>query len=550
MAERKVMIIGLDAVTPDLVGPWAAEGCLPNLARLMAQGAAGPLRSTIPPVSPPAWSTFATGTNPGRHGILNFHQFLPEAYEPFLMNAAMRRGETFWEVAGRHGIRGGIINMPLSFPPRPFDGFLITGMMTPSVGPGMASPPEVLQDLLAASPDYAIDVNLISAPGRDPRAFLDRALANLRARLAAAVGLYRKHRPALFCVVFVAADRVCHYFWPYLEAGRAGQVLTPEQRRLADAVKTVYRALDEAVGALLNEAGGETDVLILSDHGAGGLRKGLSLRRALAREGLLTEKTLGPVARWQRAAVAAFARRAPRSLTRRIQSLLPRTARKAAAMVATAGIDFRRSKAYPTGSSHGIFVNLQGRQACGIVQPGDEYEAVREQVVTALSQLRDPETGRPALRRVYRREDVWWGACLERLPDLIVEPEDRGYALQMFAEEPGSDVFYDLPEPSWTALRRLGGHRPEGILMAMGPHVKTAKLSDANIVDVPATVLALLGCPIPDSFDGRVLTEILSDDVDIPARVRDDPDRQRQSRDFSEDDRDAVEKRLKGLGYL
>ena len=129
------MVIGLDAVTLELLRPWAEEGRLPNLARFLGDGASGPLRSTVPPNSPAAWSTFATGMNPGQHGILGFHQFLPEEYEPHLMNAASRRGETFWEIAGRHGLRGGVINLPFTFPPRPYNGFLITGVLTPSVCP-------------------------------------------------------------------------------------------------------------------------------------------------------------------------------------------------------------------------------------------------------------------------------------------------------------------------------------------------------------------------------------------------------------------------------
>jgi len=167
--ERRVMIIGLDALTPELTWPWVAEGVLPNLARVLETGAGGPLRSTIPPCSPAAWSTFATGLNPGKHGIIGFSRTRSDDYRPRLATAADRAGETFWETAGRHGISGGILNLPFTYPPKPFNGFMISGMMTPRLGRAMASPPEVFDDLMAASPDYTIDVGLLSAVGEAPR---------------------------------------------------------------------------------------------------------------------------------------------------------------------------------------------------------------------------------------------------------------------------------------------------------------------------------------------------------------------------------------------
>jgi predicted AlkP superfamily phosphohydrolase/phosphomutase len=549
VAERRTMIIGLDALTPELTWPWAAEGVLPNMARIMGRGASGPLRSTLPPWSPAAWSTFATGKNPGKHGIIGFQQFTHQDYRPRLMSAADRAGVTFWEIAGRHGIRGGIINLPVSFPPRPFNGFMITGMMTPGLGRRMASPPEVFDDLIAASPDYAIDISMLGTVGEPPARALRRVLDNLQARCKAAVSLYRKHRPPLFCVVFVAADRVSHFFWPYMEAARSGRPLTAEKRRLADAVRTTYAALDEAVGSLMAEAGPDTDVVVLSDHGAGPLHSGLSLRKALAEADLLAEMHVGRLRCWRRWAIRAVARGLPYRFKRALPLLLPGVTRRLSGLAAAGSVDYRRSLAYPLSSVHGIFVNVRGRQPWGIVEPGAEYEDVRERVISVLLQVRDPRTGRPVLRAVHRREDVWSGERLEQLPDLVVEPEDYGHVMQTFGEDPGGEVIYRLPEMDWGALQHLGGHRPDGILLAVGPHVRHTQVKGAAIVDVPATVLALLGCPIPEDFDGRVLSEMLTDDVptlshEAPAGPEASPADALTSRDEA-----VIKQRLDGLGY-
>ncbi|NLW50558.1 MAG: hypothetical protein GXY85_06895 [Candidatus Brocadiaceae bacterium] len=550
MNERRVMIIGLDALTPELTWPWVAEGVLPNLARVLETGAGGPLRSTIPPCSPAAWSTFATGLNPGKHGIIGFSRTRSDDYRPRLATAADRAGETFWETAGRHGISGGILNLPFTYPPKPFNGFMISGMMTPRLGRAMASPPEVFDDLMAASPDYTIDVGLLSAVGEAPETILARLLDSLRARCRAAVGLYRKHRPPLFCVVFVAADRACHCFWPYLEAARSGQTLTPRQQRIAGAVRTTYAALDEAVGTLMAEAGADTDVLLLSDHGSGPLRAGLSLRKALAAAGLLTPTPPRPFARGRRSAGRLLARVVPYSLKRVLRSLLPGLAGCVASGAAAGGVDYRRSLAYPVGADHGVYVNLRGRQPQGIVEPGAEYEGVRNRVIEALRPLRDPRTGRPVIRAVHRREDIWSGPRLDCLPDLIVESEDDQYSMQTLSEGPDGGAVYALPEVRWDRVRLMGGHRSEGVLMAAGPHVRHVELPDAAIADVPATVLALLGCPIPEDYDGRVLTEMLTDDVSAPRRAavprtEPGPDGALPRRDEA-----AVRSRLEQLGYM
>ena len=488
--------------------------------------------------------------NPGQHGLLGFHQFNPHDYVPHLMNAAQRRGATFWEIAGEHGVRGGVLNLPFTYPPRPYNGFMVACMLSPAIGPGMVSPPAVLADLLAASPRYAIDVDVLGAAVTRPEAFLKRVLDTTAARLEAAVGLYRKHRPELFCAVFVGADRICHFFWPYMEAARAGQALAPAQQRLADGIRTVYEKLDEAVGALVAEAGPESDVLIVSDHGACGLKRGLSVRRALADGGLLVEARSGGLAALRKRAVLAMAQRAPRNLKKRLMAAFPRLAVRAASAAEGLGLDPLRSRAYPTGWTQGVFVNLKGRQPQGIVEPGAEYEAVRDEVIAVLMALRDPDTGRPAMKKVHRREEVWSGQCLGELPDLVVEPADYSYTITTLIEKKGGGVFYDLPAPSWTALSSLGGHHGDGLVMAMGPHVRQATVRGAQMADVPATILALLGCPVPENFDGRILTEMLTDDVQAPGRTAPVADKGAAADGPAGQDRAAIEKRLKTLGYM
>jgi len=549
MAQGKVMIIGLDAATLELVRPWAAEGRLPNFARFLSEGSAGPLLSTIPVMSPAAWSTFATGTNPGKHGILDFSQLGPESYQTSFNNASRRRGETFWEVAGRQGVRGGVINVPITYPPREYNGFMISGTLSPGVGPRMAWPPEVFDDLMAVCPDYEIDVDMVATGRVASDEFFRKTLRMTELRLRAALGLYRKHRPPLFCVAFVGADRASHYFWGYMSAAEAGEPLGAVERRLAGAIRTVYEKLDAVLGELLAAADDETDVLVMSDHGAGPLRRGLNLRKALAAAGLLVESTPGLWERAKHRAIWAFARLAPLSLKNRIKSRFAALASRAASVVACRGIDFARSRAYPTGQSQGVFVNLRGRQPQGIVAPED-YEAVRDEIIAVLSELSDPQTHRRVAKKVHRREELWTGPRVESLPDVVMEQADYSYDIPTFSQHTGEGVFYELPALDASGLQRRGGHMREGLLMAMGPHIRRAEIAEAEIADVPATVLALLGCDIPDDFDGRVLTEMLTDDVAAPGTIASWRDDGPGGEVYSDEDQAAIEQRLRGLGYL
>ena len=548
MKTRRLMIIGLDAATLDLIHPWCEGGHLPNIKRFIEQGTVAPLRSTLPVQSPAAWSTFATGTNPGKHGVLNFAQLRSDSYDAVFMNASHRRGTTFWEIAGEQGIRGGVINIPFTYPPRPFNGFMITGMLSPAVDRRLAYPEEILNDLREVSPNYAIDVNIVRREDDAVREeFFRRAVAAVENRTKTAVGLFRRHRPPLFCTAYTASDRVSHYYWNDLLAARKN----PEDPHgFRSPIGTIYKKMDDGIGELLSEAGPETDVLLLSDHGAGNLAKVFSMRKLLARAGLMKEATPGALKRIIKSSLLRFARTCPRTLRQRIQDVMPGLSSKAVSQIASGGIDFAGSQAYPTEGVEGVFVNLRGRQPNGIVSPGEEYEAVRDRVIQLFTEITDPETGDHVFKGAYRREDVWNGPRIETLPDVVLEQKSWMYDTKLTSAAYGTDVFCPLPRAGRPGLHDTGRHHRLGMFMGMGPHVQRTSLPPVEMADVPATILALLGLPVPKHFDGRVLREMLTNDIEIAGRtaVKDSSDDAGQ--DFSADEQSAVEERLKGLGYL
>src|SRR5262245_54094121 len=126
-----LLILGLDGATLDLVEPWATDGTLPNLARLMREGAWGRLASTVPAATFPSWTTFMTGVNPGRHGVFDFTRREPGAYAVRFVNATFRKAPTVWRILSSAGRRVSVLGLPGTYPPEPIHGYMISGFDTP-----------------------------------------------------------------------------------------------------------------------------------------------------------------------------------------------------------------------------------------------------------------------------------------------------------------------------------------------------------------------------------------------------------------------------------
>ena len=154
---KKIIFLGLDGLDPQLTEQFMAEGKLPNLARLAAEGSYHRLRTTFPALSPVAWSTFATGVSPAKHNIFDFLDRSLKTYLPQLSSARVgrprrvlklgrlriplsqpilelrRKSQPFWKILGKQGIGCTILRIPITFPPEKFDGKLLSAMSTPDL---------------------------------------------------------------------------------------------------------------------------------------------------------------------------------------------------------------------------------------------------------------------------------------------------------------------------------------------------------------------------------------------------------------------------------
>ena len=563
MRRARLLVVGWDGATWDLARPWMEAGELPALREIVRSGIQAPLRSTVPSATFPAWCTFLTGMNPGGHGVFDFTERVPGRYAVRLANARSRRAPTLFRIASDAGLRVASVAVPVTWPPEPVNGVVVSGFDAPGVGSvadrSCVHPPELLDEIRAEVGEYVIasDAASLVRAGRPDEA-LERALDTLDRKARTALHFLRTGGWDVVMVLFGEGDLVGHHFWrfhdprsPFHEEGG---------ERLRGALLETYRRLDRWTGELRREAGDEAAVLVLSDHGFGGAgRRVARLNAWLARQGHLAWRSGvegGPRGR----AAAAVKALALRLLPRRLRQIaLRRAASLAGALesrVRFASIDFARSTAFSEETPHfpAVWLNVRGRDPQGTVGPGAAYEELRAAIATGLRVWRDPETGAPVVSGVWSREELYRGPFTERAPDLVLEwaLDPDGYSLQggRSLGTPGEEPlgWAGPRDPGWL-LNKSGSHRPLGILAAEGPGVRCgATLRNPGLEDLAPTILASLGLD-PAAMDGRVLEE----GFELPGRRAGETSSAAAGDDepaYTPEEEAAVAERLRGLGYL
>ena len=155
----RLLIIGLDGATFDVLNPMIDAGRMPHFKRFMENGVSGVLESTKPPITPAAWTTFMTGKGPGRHGIVDFEKYDIESHTLTFNSTFEIREKTLWELLSEKGLKVGSINVPMTYPPKPVNGFMISGFETPSIDAEFTWPRELKQDILREIPNYNYRTN-------------------------------------------------------------------------------------------------------------------------------------------------------------------------------------------------------------------------------------------------------------------------------------------------------------------------------------------------------------------------------------------------------
>jgi len=495
----KVFVIGIDSATFRVIDPLRQRGELPTLDMLMSRGVSSPLISTMPPVTPPAWVSFMTGMNPGKHGVFDFYAPPSYGYERPVLNSGFIKSRTIWRIVSDHGRRVGAINVPMTHPPEKVNGFIIPGMQYGYDGPDFAHPPSIMKEIKERIGDYRVVYGALEGLYTDNLDTLIREWDRiLQIRKETTLYLLERYEWDLFMITFYVLDVIQHHFWKFYDPSH------PQYRdhgKYRDVIPEFYKKVDSAIGEIIKGLDEDTTIFVVSDHGAGPEKSSFFINSFLAREGFLSfRKTLVPLwrFRWPHLFYKGLRRLGFKGIAWVLPlSQLPRLGRVVdprEGLNIPYFIRWDRTRAYAGNhTEQGIYVNLRGREPYGIVEQGEEYERLRDDIIRRLRGLNGLKF------EIYKKEDLYNGEFLFYAPDIIVKIDDGDCIMQK--EFYHREILID-------AYKTSGTHREEGIFIACGgPIKKGIRIENPHIVDMAPTILYTMGLPVPEEMDGRVLIE-------------------------------------------
>jgi len=458
--DRKLLVFGLDCAAPQLVfDEWRGE--LPTLSSLMAQGVWGKLRSTIPPITVPAWTCMMTSQDPGMLGIYGFRNRKSYGYEDlYTANAKYVKAKTVWNHLSRHRMPSLVFGVPQTYPPKPLNGILVASFMTPGKEVQYTYPDEIKVELdQVADGDYIIDVDDFRTDDKD------KLLADIyrmtERRFKAFRHFLRKDDFRFAILVEMGIDRIHHGFWRFFD--RSHRLYEPGNR-YEHAIRDYYRALDTALGETIAAAGDEWSVMVVSDHGAKTMRGAICINEWLQRQGYL------------------ILREQPQKQTR----LKPEM------------IDWEHTRAWGEGGYYSrVFLNVQGREPQGVI-PADQYEAFRDELKAGLEALTD-EDGSNINTRCFKPEEIY-REVNNIPPDLVVYLGDLDWR-SAGSVGVGSIYLYENDTGPDDA-----NHAEDGIFIWRPPAGLQAKRQETySIYDIAPTILRFLGLEVPPEMIGQSL---------------------------------------------
>ncbi len=442
-AKPRVAVIGLDGVGAPLIEALTDRGVMPRMAALRRAGTLARMASSIPTISSVSWSNFMTGNNPGRHGIYGFTDVKRDSYAVYFPNYRHVQGATIWDVLGGAGRRSIVLNIPNTYPAKDINGVLVSGFVAVNIERAV-TPASVLP--LLKSQGYKIDVDYVNANERVDAFFRDLS-ETLAARRRTFAHFLRAEKWDCYIGVITETDRLHHYFW-----SAYADPASPLHQRFLD----FYAEVDAAIGELVDALPDGTPLFVLADHGHTLIESEFYPNVWLRQEGLLAFKTPTP---------------------KSIADLDP------------------TSKAFILDPGR-IYLNLKGRFANGVVEPGAEAEELLQRIAAGLGAIEYPGPAvngeRRPVKQVFRRDEIYHGPQLAQAPDAVLHFHD------------GFDIKGAVARDELFGRSALTGMHTydDSLLYVNRPGFPTRDLA---ITDLAPTILALLGVQPPEPMDGRVL---------------------------------------------
>jgi predicted AlkP superfamily phosphohydrolase/phosphomutase len=454
----RLLILGLDCATPQLVfGEWKED--LPNLKALMDKGVHANLRSTVPPITVPAWTAMMTSQDPGQLGLYGFRNRKSHGYEDlYTANANYVKAKTVWNHLSRNRMKSLVFGVPQTYPPRPLNGIMVSSFLTPGKDLQFTYPDEIKAELdTAAGGDYIIDVKDFRTDKKDD--LLANIVKMTEARFKAFRHFYAKDSYDFAIMVEMGIDRIHHAFWRFFDKSHR---LYEPGNKYESVVRDYYKLVDREIGRTIDGLK-DTSVMVVSDHGAKTMVGAICINEWFQREGYLTLKEK------------------PAERTRLKGDM----------------IDWERTTAWGEGGYYSrVFLNVQGREPQGQI-PQAEYESFRDELISKLEAIED-ENGRCIGTKAYKPEEIY-REVRNIPPDLVVHLGNLDWrsagsvgvgAVHLFENDTGPDD---------------ANHAQEGIFIWDRPRDAADVPEVASIYDIAPTVLRFLGVDVPGEMIGRPL---------------------------------------------
>lgn len=457
---KKVVVIGLDGMAWHVLDKLFEWGVMPNLQILAQKSLKGTLRSTIPPESPPAWTSIATGVNPGKHGIFGFTKPTKDYDNTEIMSSRNVRYLRIHEMVAVQNLKSVCINQLLTYPIKRFPGsFVITDWLFPEI----RYSPEIEQYARNyRGPTLGKTSHLLK---RD----WDAEYIDLSSRVETVNTLLQKVDWDLFWVVYSEPDRLFHRYFDLV-------------MRKDEKLMRLLTKIDETFGLVKAVA----DLLIVvSDHGFSKFSYGVYVNTLLEKRGLVKrvkQQALTDLARHRQVDEQKVKFRLPEKLYKYISSM-PSTVELALIKIykqllkanikarLTTYADPKLSRAF----SHGFGIYVK------------EKELI-DYVVLILRKAH-------FIGGVWKKEELYDGEQLKTMPDVIMVPNfGGGFALRGDAIAPKAVIRRDFPS-----------HHPDGIIMIYREDLQSCRVEGISVYDVVPTILDSLSLEIPEDTDGKVI---------------------------------------------
>ena len=521
----RVVMLGIDAANPDLLEQWAAEGHLPNIAALIARGAVARTRGVEGFYVGSTWPSMYTGTDPSRHGVHYLLQLVPGTYSlHWVAEAAFVRRPAFWDALSAAGRRVAILDVPLTRLTRGLDGVQVVEWGGHDSLYGFRAFPDGLADELRSRHGQHPIGGSCDRANRtldDYARFVGALELGVRRKADWTLDILARGGWDLLMQVFTESHCVGHQCWHLHDTKHP--VHDPEfTRRNGDPLLRVYRAIDEAIGRVLAQAG-DAHVIVFSAHGmAHRFGAQFLLRDILVRLGVTAAESVGadaPLRSLGSRAARRLWRRVPQDVRELVKHVRwPSNPASPQSPAPRLRFDLAASRCFPVNNGlavGGVRLNIAGREPNGLLQPGAEAESFIRQLTEDLLAIEDGATGRPLVRRVLRTRDLYGGDLLDHLPDLLVEWDDtrpidssslgdpmRG---RLMARSPKIGAIEGVND-----YARTGEHRPGGWFVAAGPDIVPMRIErEVSLLDLAPTACALLGVSLAD-VDGAPIREVVT----------------------------------------